>query len=155
MIYYYLYKVDDYNKKEKSLKCVLHGIYGKKWNFRLPFCFFIKFKTDVKSGDTLLTILKSFLFKIGNVNPFWFHNICREILPDSLYWFTYLKIPQIHGDQIKFDTWYSYLSETYFTQNTNWFEYSLLGRNTSGSHETKQWQEMIAKPRQPAVVWHR
>ena len=29
------------------------------------------------------------------------------------------------------------------------------GRNTSGSHETKQWQEMIAKPRQPAVVWHR
>ena len=70
MIYYYLYKVDDYNKKEKSLKCVLHGIYGKKWNFRLPFCFFIKFKTDVKSGDTLLTILKSFLFKIGNVNPF-------------------------------------------------------------------------------------
>jgi len=28
-------------------------------------------------------------------------------------------------------------------------------RNTSGSHETKQWQEMIAKPRQPAVVWHR
>ena len=29
------------------------------------------------------------------------------------------------------------------------------GRNSSGHQETKQWQDMIANPRQSAVVWHR
>jgi hypothetical protein len=28
-------------------------------------------------------------------------------------------------------------------------------RNSSGPRETKQWGDMIAKPRQAAVVWHR
>ena len=30
-----------------------------------------------------------------------------------------------------------------------------VGRNSSGSLETKQWQDMIANPRQSGVVWHR
>ena len=28
-------------------------------------------------------------------------------------------------------------------------------KNGSGATETKQWQDMIAKPRQSVVVWHR
>jgi len=32
----------------------------------------------------------------------------------------------------------------------------MLGtRNSSGPQETKQWADMIAKPRQTAIVWHR
>ena len=30
-----------------------------------------------------------------------------------------------------------------------------LAKNGSGATETKQWQDMIAKPRQSVVVWHR
>ena len=30
-----------------------------------------------------------------------------------------------------------------------------VGRNSSRSLETKQWQDMIANPRQSGVVWHR
>ena len=28
-------------------------------------------------------------------------------------------------------------------------------KNSSGTSETKQWQDMIAKPRQAVIVWHR
>ena len=31
----------------------------------------------------------------------------------------------------------------------------ILAKNGSGATETKQWQDMIAKPRQSVVVWHR
>ena len=33
--------------------------------------------------------------------------------------------------------------------------FDLLAKNGSGATETKQWQDMIAKPRQSVVVWHR
>ena len=32
---------------------------------------------------------------------------------------------------------------------------SFPAKNGSGPTETKQWQDMIAKPRQSIVVWHR
>jgi len=30
-----------------------------------------------------------------------------------------------------------------------------LGKNGSGASETKHWQDMISKPRQTVVQWHR
>ena len=32
---------------------------------------------------------------------------------------------------------------------------TISAKNGSGPTETKQWQDMIAKPRQSVVVWHR
>jgi hypothetical protein len=32
---------------------------------------------------------------------------------------------------------------------------SLTGKNGSGASETKHWQDMITKPRQTIVQWHR
>ena len=32
---------------------------------------------------------------------------------------------------------------------------TFAAKNSSGTSETKQWQDMIAKPRQAVIVWHR
>ena len=34
-------------------------------------------------------------------------------------------------------------------------EITFAAKNSSGTSETKQWQDMIAKPRQAVIVWHR
>lgn len=33
--------------------------------------------------------------------------------------------------------------------------FGFLGKNGSGASETKHWQDMITKPRQTIVQWHR
>jgi hypothetical protein len=33
--------------------------------------------------------------------------------------------------------------------------FSSTGKNGSGASETKHWQDMISKPRQTVVQWHR
>ena len=85
--------------------------------------------SPVNTLDTLLTSMK--YFQLFNKENRFERNVTRCKEP--------LGICKIH---LYFQSLIPFLS-TY------------SGRNTSGSHETKQWQEMIAKPRQPAVVWHR
>ena len=40
-------------------------------------------------------------------------------------------------------------------RNDDHSNFLLSAKNGSGPTETKQWQDMIAKPRQSIVVWHR
>lgn len=39
--------------------------------------------------------------------------------------------------------------------DTTYLFFTFLGKNGSGATETKHWQDMITKPRQTIVQWHR